>query len=357
MKQLHLPAATLCVAVALAASCAAQVPSETWGLVSSIVGPNIVLDDGQLIRLQAQTAITKADGSAGKRVDINRGCRLVVTRSADGTVAQVKVFVPSATRQVFLSNTAPARGAAYVTTVQVGGSSWSRSLALLRATYTRPATYTQFRSQVRYDPRGLEGAPAAARFMLKDSFGDVIVERVLTAGGTAHLNTGLDAQATDRITLETAPAGEGMLAQEACLWLDPRFVLGTPAATPMPISKDASTKVAEALAASLGETKLGAVAVCDFKPVRPPKDQSFIQDLSRDLMVLLGKKYRLAGHYRKQLDPGTPLTDADKKELQKLQATHVVTGSVNWRQEGVIINAVMVQVDNGALMAAVSVRD
>ena len=74
-------------------------------------------------------------------------------------------------------------------------------------------------------------------------------------------------------------------------------------------------------------------------------------------MVLLGKKYRLAGHYRKQLDPGTPLTDADKKELQKLQATHVVTGSVNWRQEGVIINAVMVQVDNGALMAAVSVRD
>ena len=34
-----------------------------------------------------------------------------------------------------------------------------------------------------------------------------------------------------------------------------------------------------------------------------------------------------------------PLPEAEAKELEKLQASHVLTGSVNWRQEGVPVGA------------------
>ena len=357
MRRIAVNVMCACLALCLANSLHAQNATESWGIVRTVVGRNVVLDDGQLVRLQEGTRVIRADGNVGTREDINRGCKLTVIRAADGGVSKVQVFAPVSLDLVYLSNVAPARGTACVTTVEIGKEKKFRSLALTRATYSRPANWTQFRCQVRYDPATVKGAPAAARFMLKDSYGETIVQRVLTRGATAPLNAGLDAQATDRITLETAPAGEGTLPQEACLWLDPQFVVGVPTATPMALSKDTSTRIEAALTERLGETKLDALAIADFKPIRPPKDQSFVQDLSRDLIVILGKKYTIAGHHRKQLDPGTPLPEAEQKELEKLQASHVLTGSVNWRQEGVVVHALLVQVDNGALITAVTVRD
>jgi len=330
--------------------------AETWGFVASIVGPNVLLDDGSLVRLTAATKVLRADGSAGRREDIGRGSRLVVTQAADGSVSEVRAFAPRATQLVYVSNLAPVRGAACVTTVREGGDTRSRSLAVSRVTYTRPANWTQFVSDVRYDPRGAAGAPAAARFMLKDSFGDAIADRVVSAGQTASLNAGLDANATDRLTLEVAPAAEGQLDQDWCLWLDPHF-LAPPAGVPGPLSRQLPSRLVDALARSLGETRVDGLAVAEFAPIRVSKDQGFLRDLAEDLLVLLGRKYRVTGVYRTRLVVGAPLPDANRNELQKLGAAYVLVGSVNVRAEGTVVNAAVVQVDNGALIAAASIVD
>jgi TolB-like protein len=330
--------------------------AETWGFVASVVGPNILLDDGTLVRVSAATRVVRADGSASKREEISRGSRVVATQAADGSVAELRVFAPQAAQLVYLSNLAPARGAAYVTTVDGGTEARSRSLALARATYARAANWTQFASDVRYDPHGAQGAPASARFMLKDSFGDAIVDRVVSAGQTAPLNAGLDANATDRLTLEVAPAGEGQLEQDWCLWLDPRFVI-PPAGTPQQLSASLPQRLVGALTKALGETRIDGLAVAEFTPIRTNRDQSFLRDLNEDLVVLLGRKYRVAGVYRNRLALGAPIPDGNRNELQKLGATYVLVGTVNARAEGTVVDAVVVQVDNGALIAGASVVD
>jgi TolB-like protein len=352
---------TICIAGLLAVLASLVVtPSghcaERWGFVASIVGPNILLDDGALVRLTAGTRVLRADGSAGQRDDIGRGSRIVVTQAADGSVSEVRTFAPRATQLVYLSNLAPVRGAAYATTMRDTGGTFSRSLALSRVTYTRPANWTQFVADVRYDPRGAAGAPTAARFMLKDSFGDAIAERVVSAGQSAPLNAGLDANATDRLTLEVAPAAEGQVDQDWCLWLDPRFVAPSPGAPAM-LSREVPARLIEALTKSLGETRIDGLAVCEFTPIRVSRDQSFLRDLGEDLLALLGRKYRVAGVYRTRLAVGAPLPDANRNELQKLGAAYVLVGSVNTRAEGTVINTMVVQVDNGALIAAASIAD
>jgi TolB-like protein len=337
--------------------CSPGRPAETWGYVTSLVGPNLLLDDGSLLRLAPGTRIVRADGSAGGVESISRGGRVVATRAADGSVAELRAYAPTATQRVYLSNLAPARGAAYVTTVRDAGGERSRSLALSRVTYTRPANWTQFISEVRYDPRGATGAPAAARFTLKDSFGDVIVERVAAAGQTVALNAGLDANATDRLTLEVAPAGEGQLAQDASLWLDPHFLIPPPAGVAPGFSRTFPARLTEALIKALGETRVDGLAVAEFAPVRVNRDQSFLRDLNEDLLVLFGRTYRVAGVYRNRLPIGTPVPDANRAELQKLGAAYVLVGTVSGRGEGTVYNAAVVQLDNGALLAAVSLVD
>jgi TolB-like protein len=356
MERMALPArAAVAVALGLVLSVPA-VSAETWGFVASVVGPNILLDDGTLVRVSAATRVVRADGSAGKPEEISRGSRVVATQAADGSVAQLRVFAPQAAQLVYLSNLAPARGAAYVTTVGLGAETRSRSLALSRATYARAANWTQFVSDVRYDPHGAPGAPAAARFMLKDSFGDAIVERLISAGQTGPLNAGLDANATDRLTLEVAPAGEGQLEQDWCLWLDPRFVI-PPAAAPQSLAARTPQRLVEALTKALGETRIDGLAVAEFAPIRANRDQSFLRDLNEDLLVLLGRKYRVAGVYRNRLALGVPIPDGNRNELQKMGATYVLVGTVNARAEGTVIDALVVQVENGALIAGASVVD
>ena len=329
----------------------------TWGYVASIVGPNVLLDDGSLVRLAAGTRILRADGSAGTRDTICRGSRVVVSQAADGSVTELRVYAPTAAQRVYLSNLAPARGAAYVMTVREGDTDRSRSLALARVAYTRAANWTQFVSDVCYDPRGVAGAPPAARFMLKDSFGELIAERVVSAGQMAPLNAGLDANATDRLILEAAPAGEGQLAQDACLWLDPHFVIAAPPGTASALSRSLPERLVEALTKALGETRIDGLAVAEFAPIRVNRDQTFLRDLNEDLLVLLGRKYRVAAVYRNRLPIGVPIPDANRNELQKLGAAYVLMGSVNARAEGTVINAAVVQLDGGRLVAAVSVTD
>jgi len=336
--------------------CPAQA-AETWGLVASLVGPNLLLDDGALVRVAPGTRILGADGTPGDRDAISRGSRVIVTYAADGSVGQLRVYAPTATQRVYLSNLAPARGAAYALTAHDGTADRSRSLVVSRATYSRPANWTQFVSEVRYDPRGTAGAPAAARFVLTDSFGEALVERVVAAGQTAALSAGLDANATDRLTLEVAPAGEGQPAREACLWLDPHFVIAAPAGTASALSRSLPQRLVDALVKALGEARMDGLAVAEFAPIRVSRDQTFLRDLNEDLLVLLGRRYRVAGVYRNRLPLGAPIPDANRTELQKLGAAFVLVGTVNARAEGTVINAAVVQLDNGALVAATSVVD
>ena len=39
-------------------------PSETWGFVEVAAGPHLILDSGLAVRLNANTPVKKADGSA-----------------------------------------------------------------------------------------------------------------------------------------------------------------------------------------------------------------------------------------------------------------------------------------------------
>lgn len=357
MKRVCISGALLSLLVAASGGAQAPHSASTWGLVSAVAGPNIMLDDGQLVRLAPTTRITRADGQAATRADVWRHRKVVVTFAADGTVAEVRVFAPRSAQEHYLSNLAPVRGSANVMAVSVGGEPRSRSMALLRVTYNRPANWTQFRSQIRYDPAGAGAAPAAARFMLKDSFGDLIVDRVIAAGQTDQLNVGLDAQATDRLTLEAAPAGEGQLQQDWCLWLDPHFVTPVSTTAAQLLRKDTPERLAEALTQALGEARIDGLAVAQFTPLGVSADQFYMQDLSQDLLVLLGRKFRVAGVYGKKLDVGTLLPDGNRTELQKLPAAYVLIGSVSARAEGTVLNACVVQVDNGALVASATVRE
>jgi TolB-like protein len=168
---------------------------------------------------------------------------------------------------------------------------------------------------------------------------------------------GLDPQATDRLTLEAAPAGEGQLKQDWCLWLDPRFVAPLAATAPRLLCVGTAERLADAISQALGETRIDGLAVAYFTVANFPADQHFTKDLGQDLLVLLGRKFRVAGVYAKQLDVGAPLPDANRNELQKMAAAYVLTGSVSGRAEGTILNACVVQVDNGALIASATVQE
>jgi TolB-like protein len=348
-------AAPLAVWAALFLTAAAPtMAADGWGYVLQSVGPNLVLDDGTLVRLAGGTRVVRADGSALPREQIGRGSRLEISYAADGTAAEVRVQPPTLQQRVYLSNLAPQRGAACSTTV----AGRSRAVVLLRATYARPANWTQLVSEVRYDPRGAAGAPAAARFLLKDSFGDVLAERVVGAGQTALLSIGLDAGTTDRVSFEAAPAGDGQLEAEWCAWLDPYLGATPPNPTPgAAYPTRGAERLVAALAKALGETRVDGLAVCEFTPVRANRDQFYLRDLAEDLMVLLGRTFRLAGAYRTRLPVGAPIPDGNRDELKKLGAGYVLTGSVSARAEGTVLNALIVQVENGALMAAASVDE
>ena len=347
--------ATVCVP--LGARAAPVAAPQAAGIVVSLIGPNLTLDDGTLIRLSSGTRIVRPDGSAGTRDDISRQGQVLVTYAADGSVAEVRAFPPRSTPEIYLSNLAPLRGSAVVTAARAGDDLLAHSLALFRTTYPRQGNWTQFRTEVRYEPHGQPGAPGAARFALKDSFGDLIVERVVSAGETKRLYAGLDAQATDRLTLEVTAAGQGALQQDWCLWLDPRFVFD-PGPTPGTVlSPRTVERLADTLAKSLGQTKIERLALSDFAAVRVPSDQFFPRELSDQLFTLLGRKFRMAGILRRPLEVGAPLTDNDRAELGRLGAAFVTTGSVSGRPDGTVVNAVVVRVDNGAFVGAASVRE
>lgn len=357
MKSIAAFGAWFAVAFSLAAA-PAEADNELWGFVTAVVGNSLLLDDGTLVRTGPQTRVVHADDRTGRLEEISRSSRVEVTQGADGSVSEVRVFAPRATQLVYVSILTPVRGAAYVTSTEAHGQRRLRSLALLRATYARPNNWTQFVSDVRYDPRETPGAPSAARFMLKDSFGDVIAERVLSPGETAPLNSGLDANATDRLTLEVAPAGEGALEQAWCLWLDPHFVIapGTSNIAPL-FSRTLPDRLVEQLVKALGERRVDGLAIAEFTPVRISRDQTFLRDLAEDLLVRLARTYRVAGIYRTRLPVGAPISEGNRNELQKLGAAYVLVGSVSTRAEGTVVNAIVVQLDNGALVASASVVD
>jgi TolB-like protein len=164
---------------------------------------------------------------------------------------------------------------------------------------------------------------------------------------------GLDAQATDRLTLAVT-GGEGQLRQEWCVWLDPQFLT---AWTPGPLHAVRQATV-DQLVAGLVQApaeNVTGVAIAPFVPTRLPSNEP-IADLQADLIVGLGRHRPVLGPYGTALDPGAPLDAKNKQALQKAGASHVVTGSVSLRPDGLTINTMLVQVDNNAILAAATAR-
>ena len=353
---------TVCSTIALlclpaAAPAQGVAPTSTWGIVESVNGPYVTLDDGSVYRLRADTPVRKGDGSAGAAADILRGSKVVLDLDRHGVPVGVQVSAPRAVREVYLANLAPMRGAASALQVVVDGQIHARALAAVRTVYARPTTYTAFRTEVRYAPVPAPGAPGAVRFAVRDGLGTTLCERVVRAGETLRMGIGLDAQAGDRLLLEATPeGGGGELRQAWCLWLDACLQADTGVGPPQ-----ARLQAADRLVAALQQTGRipleARVAVAQFRfvHVREGNDNDAVRDLQDDLLTRLGRVFAAAGKLPKQLEVGIKPADADRDQLKQMGAGYVLIGTLSTRAEGNQLSGVIVDSATGAIAAGASV--
>jgi len=330
-------------------------PLPTWAYVEAVDGQNVMLENGSILRLGAQTAILKADGSAGTRQDIQQGAKIVFKSPQAGALDSIQVFPPPAVPEVYLYDLPPQRGGASGAPMPAEGKLWPKSIATLRASYQRQFSWRRFDSGVLYEPMKAEGAPTSVVFTVVDEVGDALLELALAAGETGHISLSLPTQTSQRLSLQVRPVGEGELRQEWCWWLDPHFVASQAQAPRWTISLTTTKALVEALAPALANAQAGKVAVASFNPVRVPDEQA-LRDLQDDLFVALGQKGSAAARYDKRMIIGQPLSDADRGQLKKLGATSVLVGSVSERAEGTVVNAVLLNVDSGAIVGAATAK-
>lgn len=331
-------------------------PLPTWAYVEAVDGQNVLLENGSILRLGAQTAIRKADGSAGTTQDLRRGAKIVYKWPQEGAVDEVQVFPARAAQEIYLYDLPPQRGGASGAAVPAEGKLWPKSLAAVRASYQRNAYWRHFETGVLYDAKESQGAPPRAAFAVMDELGESLFELVLAAGQTGRISLSLPAQDSERVTLEARALGEGDLRQAWCWWLDPHFVSSQTASTRWTVPLSTVQALVEHLGPALASAQAGKVAVASFNRVNVGDDYA-LRDLQDDLFVAAGQKGAVAAKYDRRLAIGEPLSDGDKNQLKKLGATSVLLGSVSQRAEGIVINAVLVNVDSGAILGTATARE
>ncbi len=328
----------------------------TWAFLLALDGQRLTLDDGSVLRLGANTKVLRADGSAGTIDDIYPGAKLVIAPGAGDTPASVQVFRPRPLSEVYLYDLAPDHGGGSGGAVVAGGRLWPRSVSTLRATYARNRYWTGFQTGVAFLPDRAPGSVPAVSFVVLDVFGDVLFQQAVSGGGTGQIHLGFAADsAPERVTLEVRPAGDGVLRQEWCHWLDPHFLAAPSGGSRSTFDVSTVQTLVDDLLAGPGAAQAGSIAVATFTAVRFSDDYA-LRDLSDDLIVLLGKKAKVAGEYGQRLNIGRPLSENEKNQLGKMGADAVVVGSCSQRAEGIIINAVLLRVEDSRLLAAATVR-
>jgi TolB-like protein len=331
-------------------------PLPTWAQVEAVDGRNILLDDGTILRLGADTTIRRADGSIGGADDLEPGAKIVFKSPCPDPMESVQVFPPRGAQEVYLYDLPAERGGASGAAVPAEGRLWPKSIAALGAAYQRSKYWQRFETRVLYQPMKAEGAPAKAVFAVLDELGASLLEVAVAAGETRHIALGFDAVGMERVVLHVRPAGEGELRQEWCWWLDPHFTGSVPQSVPWTVSLGTIDALIESLAPALAGEQAGKLAVATFSAARGT-DQYALQDFHDDLFVAVGQRGAVVAKYSgKALALGEPLSDKDRELLKKLGATSVLLGSVSQRAEGTIINAAVVGVDSGAILATATAK-
>lgn len=333
---------------ALPALAQQQPQTIVWGYVNSIDGLAVTLDDGTLVRLTEQAAITKLDGAAGTLDDIVKNLKLVATVGPDGLAKSVQLFRPPSFQELFLTQLTTA--GANMVSVTVDQKLYTRSLALLKATFSAGSeSYVALETGMAYLPPEGAQAPPSARFIITDEAGDTVAERTLAPNTSTHIRFAW-AAGRRTLTLRCEPVGQGKLLPEWCVWLNPRFVTAPGYSQRFGIYQSTARRLLDDLLRSLGDAKPEAVAVAEFTGVRIP-DRQVLLDLQEDLIVLAAGKLPMIGKLARPLELGLPIPDNFAQELKQLGAKSVILGTVSDRTDMVVINAAVVDVATNKILA------
>jgi TolB-like protein len=319
----------------------------TWGYVDNIDGQALTLDDGTTVKLGDATKVVRLDGTDGTPADVAKGLRAELTLDAQGTVTRLELLPTPLAPEAYLSNLT-VRGAIGLRAT-VGGRTYPRSLAAIKATFVGQANMAALVGGVAFVPPK-ESKAGAARFAIVGPASDVLFECTVKAGESADFRLNFTPGRADAFTLLATPVGEGALQPEWCLWLDPRLVAPLPAPQGVGVLRSTAHALLADLRQALGDKQAGPLAIALFANLRVRDDQA-LQDLHEDLIVAAVGSFQVTGKCAQRPEPGVPLPDAAKAEAVKLGAKSLLVGSVSDRGDMLVINAVLVDVESGQIIA------
>jgi hypothetical protein len=327
-----------------------QPGTTTWGYIEAVDGQAVTLDDGTVLRLTEKSEIVKTDGTAGALVDVVKNLKAVADIAQDGTVGRMELLRRPSWQETYLATMGTA--GANITSAIVKGRTYPRSLALLRGSFAYRSQYTRasLEGDVTYQPEKGATAPPGVRFVILGAAGEVCFDRSVAADEVAHfrINWG---QGDRSFTLLATPEGPGALRPEWCLWLDPRFASGpTPPPGGLFIHQRTTRELLGQLAEALGERKVEKLAISQLGNVRVT-DSGLLAVLQEDLVVLGAHTFDVVGKYDTRVDLGSPLTDAQKQQLEKLGAKYLLVGTVSDRGNLIVVSAAVVSVETNEIVA------
>jgi len=337
-----------CESVAVAQETAEDAPRSLWGYVDTVDGQTLTLDDGSAVTLTDGTTIIGVGGTAATPADITRGVKAEVHLDAEGNATRVELLPAPLAPEYYLS-TLTVRGATVVT-ASVNGRAYPRSLSAIKAPLAGRPDAVSLEGGIAYQPPKDAKAPSAATFAVVNAANDMLFQRTVKAGEAAPLKLSFPAGTAQALTLTVSPVGEGVLRPDWCLWLDCRLVAPLPAQPGIGVLQSTARALLDDLKKALGETDPGPMAVALFGVARLRDDQS-VRNLQEDLVIGGMRLFHVVGKSAQRIELGQPLTDAHKKDLANLGAKCVLTGTVSDRGDLLVVNAALVEAENGQILA------
>jgi len=339
----------LLILLAVSFSPASADTSRTvWGYVDSVDGASVTLDDGTVLRLTDATKVINTDGSEGTPADIAKGLKIDFTLDAAGNVTRAELL-PRPLAPEFYLTTLTVRGATTVA-AETKGRVYPRSLSAVKATFPVRGDCFALVGGVAYLPSKDAKAPASVRFSVVNAANDPLYQRALNAGESADFRLNLTPGQADTFTLLASAPGDAALQPEWCLWLDPRLVGAGLAPTGMTVYQPTVRALLADLQQGLQSKQPGPMTVALFNGYRINDDQ-ILRFLQEDLVVVGVGQFQMVGKSNQRPELGTPLNDGQKGELVKLGAKCVLTGSVSYRGDGMMVNAALVDIGTNEILA------
>lgn len=331
----------------LAAQDAGPPGGVTWGYVDSIDGLVLTLDDGTTVKLSDATKVIRLDGTEGTPADITRGLRAEISLDGEGTVSRLELLPAPLAPEVYLSNLT-VRGAIGLR-ARVRERIYPRSLCALRASFVGQPNMAALVGGIAFVP-SKDSKIGAARFSIVGPANDILFQRTLKAGESADFRVNFTPGRADAYTLLAEPVGETGLRPEWCLWLDPKLTGPLPTPAGAGVFRSTVRALLSDLRQAMGEKQPGPMSVALFTGQRIRDDQ-VLQDLQEDLTVAAVGYFQVTAKCSQRPELGLPLPDAAKNEAVKVGATCLLVGSVSDRGDILVVNAALVDLETGQIIA------